>query len=680
LANGLGTLGDLFPTKEISCRIRSCTNLLNFSGEEAMHKAAAGELERPNRMCDECFGIYRTLEDKQIPCSSSGCEGTWLWNRFQQLEARRKGHDTPPKGFCESCRNQIKQIRDQHFPCRVRGCEGKWVWTREEQIRSNGGKPPSRMCRDCWLGMKSLQDREIPCRLRGCKEHWVWPRYQQLEHVRAGKDLEAPPRRMCEECFKRIQALPDKQLPCKVDECDRTWLLNAYAQREHELAQGPDAELPSKMCKQCYSFFLKVRDYPIRCSNRGCKNTWLYTKSMQLHDWHNGRTGAPSMMCEECRKQIETGEPREVECMAPGCSRTWTYLPLDQVKDQCLGRREPTPRRCQSCDEFLGSHEPRKVPCSSCAKEINWSSYEQLLCELGTFEKPSLCSGCAEQKMALDRPKQAFPERPHHHVVRMPAGGKWASDDLISAWPAHLTYDVIDRAERAAVRIVALGDDLTYSSADSEETWPCLLEQALNRQYGVEGAVVVVNAGVPKCTSKQGLIRLPRDVKPFAPHLVITSFTFADSLLWYRRSQDTWRANLDEEEADESMDRLCKALKNLRCKLLYWTTNPMYPNVRVEEELGGRGGKWASTQQVVRNKRSAHDLHLCNQYRIPSLDLLSRFEVNGSKSARKWMSDWFSHNELGSRNIATWMAEHLFKEELIPRELPEDLSDVPVVP
>ncbi len=665
MAKGLGSLGDLFPTQDLHCRVRGCPNVWQFSGEDALHRVAAGEKARPARMCDDCFATYNQLQDQTMPCTSKDCQGTWTWTRYQQLEAAAQKRSRPPQGICEACRNKVREMADREIPCRVKGCPNTWTWTRHAQLHAEGDAPPPRMCRHCSDTLRTLQDQDIPCRMHGCQGTWRWHRFQQLEHLAAGKSLEKPPPRMCKDCLDIYRTLQDKQVPCKVDECQGSWSFNAFAQLEHLRLKGPEAELPSKMCKECYNFFLSSRDRQVRCQNRGCRNSWTYTRSDQLHDWLQQRQGPPQRMCNQCQENLKQAEDRLEPCMIPGCTNQWAYSATDQVLDRCQGRIETPSKRCPECETFLAENPTRTLPCNRCGADIAWSSYEQLLCRRGTFEKPLRCASCAEQELAT-KAKEPAP-RPHFHVVKMPSGGKWANDPLIAAWPGHLDGEAIERAEKADIRIVAFGDDLTYSSDEVAASWPFLLEQKLNEQLEGRARVAVINSGIPKSTSRQALVRLGRDVAPFAPHLVVFSFAFADSLFRFSRHSGAWKANLELSQAAASMQELCNALNSLNTQLLYWSTNPILPHESHPETTEGIGGKaWADAQQNSKNQCLAHDLRVCHAESIPVLDLRSRFEVNGKKSARKWMKDWYQHNEAGSRNIATWMAAHILKEGLIP--------------
>jgi hypothetical protein len=500
--------------------------------------------------------------------------------------------------------------------------------------------------------------------MRGCQGTWQWPRFSQLEYLAAGKTLDNPPKRMCSDCLGIFQNLQDLEMPCKVDDCDRTWMFNRYAQLEHRRMAGDDAEPPSKMCQQCYSFFMRTRDREIRCINRGCSNTWSYTRSMQLHDWRQKRE-MPQQMCAECQEKLAALQDRQEPCMIPDCKNTWTYAALEQLKDSCQKRQSPASRRCPECETFLAEHKAEVLTCSDCGGTINWSAYEQLLCKVGNFVKPERCSTCA--KTQLDQARQTIvPPRQHHLVVRMPSGGRWNADSRISDWPPHLNYEAIARAEAADIRIVALGDELTYSNESQEKSWPWLLEQKLNESLGEKTKVVVINAGIPESTSEQALVRIARDVTPFAPHLVLFSFACADSRLNVDSFSQSWSASLDPEKAIAAADELCRQLSQLDAKILQWTTNPMFPHDAMQEDLRQKAKAWADAQLNAKTQCQAHYLRLSSKYQIPVVDLRSRFEVNGKKSASKWMSDWYRHNESGASHIATWLADHILREKLLP--------------
>ncbi|MBN2451309.1 MAG: SGNH/GDSL hydrolase family protein [Lentisphaeria bacterium] len=667
MARPFGTLGDFFPDTDIRCRIRGCENVCHFSGEEVLHNVASGRNPRPEKMCDACFELYQKLEDRHIPCARPGCGNTWVLNRFQQLEAMRQGRQIEaPKGFCPQCRQTMRDQGDLEVPCRMRGCTGSWTWPARERLLNPDASPPRRMCDSCFQKLRDLRDMEVPCRVRGCTGTWLWNRYQQLEHLLAGKPLDRPSRRMCAACFEAFAKLQDIQVPCRVRECPSTWTYTVYEQLERRLAEGEEGATPERMCPDCYAFYNSAVDRDIPCRNRGCTGTWVLTRATQLRLKIKRVTRTPARMCDACRDRLAALEDREIKCCVPGCSRTWGYRAVDQLRDHLAGRQEAPGRRCRECEAFLAEHQAVVLHCDYCGKDIQWSGYEQLLCERGTFQKPTRCPECTGQALALERPRE--PEKLEHHlVVRIPSAGRWHEDDLIRDWPPRMTHDVVDRVERADIRIVCIGDELTYSLDDLDQSWPHLLEKRLEEHFAPQRRVAVVNAGIAFCNTARGVVRIPRDIVPFSPHLVVFSFSLADARLYRHRDEREWRPVVSQEEALAAFERMAEKLRRLPCKSLYWTPHPIFPDWDDESTVPrGADREWAQAQTTALEQILRVARQCCIRYDIPTLDVRARFEVNGTRSARKWMSNWYLHNEVGSRNIATWIAEQILRDGLVP--------------
>ncbi|OGV71412.1 MAG: hypothetical protein A3K18_22725 [Lentisphaerae bacterium RIFOXYA12_64_32] len=670
MSRGFAVLGDVFPNKDIGCRIRGCNNVWHFSGEQALQNIVEGKSPRPDRMCDACFEKFRSLQDVEAPCATPECKGTWTWNRIMQLEAQMRGHTTPPHGLCNDCRRRLAETADMHVPCRMKGCTGTWTWPAREQVLHPGQKPPARLCDQCYDRLQSLSDRDVPCRVNGCTRTWRWNRFQQLEHLITGGSLEPAPRRMCDACFVEFGKLQDVEVPCPVKNCTRKWTFSRYAQLEHKAATGSNAPPQDRMCEPCFRFQRRAQDWKVPCLNRGCPNTWPYTRDMQHQDWLAGIAKPEPRLCTECADKLAKTPDRAVPCEVRGCTNTWTYAAADQVRDACLGKPDTPSRRCASCEEFLATRETLELPCQHCEKPIRWSAFEQLLCSLGTFVKPARCTACTGQVLAMGKPEQKI-DKDHHLVVKMPSHGRWQQFERIRNWPTHLTYEVIERVEHADACIVALGDDLTHSSDTVETSWPYLLDKTLNEALQGRAKVVVVNAGIPKSTSAQALIRLSRDVFPFRPQLVLFSFAFADSVLWLNRHERTWHANLEPEKTAEAMETLCRELAGGKRRLLYWTPNPIFPQDHVDTEAAPQFQAWTKAQLEAREQYMRQVKLICKAAKVPILDIQTRFEVNGTRSAKKWMADWCLHNATGAQNMAAWFAEHILHEKLLNLPQPQ---------
>jgi len=75
-----------------------------------------------------------------------------------------------------------------------------------------------------------------------------------------------------------------------------------------------------------------------------------------------------------------------------------------------------------------------------------------------------------------------------------------------------------------AYRIVALGESTTFGLTISPRhtPWPQSLEQMIRERLGTNRPVQVINAGVPGITLEQNLERLPRQVLPLQPDMLIS--------------------------------------------------------------------------------------------------------------------------------------------------------------
>ena len=665
MRNNFGSLGELFPETEVECRIRGCHNKIQVSGDQAMLNIAAGH--RSDRMCDSCFELFNKLEDIEVPCSKSGCTGHWTWNRFQQLEAHARGFgDTPPHGLCDACREESKKIQDVEVPCRIHGCKNTWTWYGRSQLENKSSNPPRRLCEACYKKLRELKDIELTCRVRGCENKYIWTAYQQLEHLAAGKKLENPPRRMCEACFNKFHALKDIELDCKINGCKNKWVYTAYEQLERWTAGDEHTEenLPSRMCKECFNFYNSAKDLEQSCRNRGCEHTWTWTRSMQLGAWVHNYKKPPLRMCSSCAEELKKMSDIEEPCMEQGCAGTWTYKAEDQLKDKLAGHHIPQ-KRCKACLEFLGSHESENLNCKGCGQVIAWSVHEQLLHSLGVFDKPEFCSSCVQKQMQKIRPVEVDPVTTHAGFqVKIPSMGPWNENAVIRDWPPRMTHDTLDIAEHAALRIVCIGDDMTFSTEDEEDSWPVVLQAALCAKRNEKpGRIAVVNAGIPASTTRDGLQRFERDVDPFEPHLLIFSFAFGDTALDYKK--DT--ASVMEERLKllavrfEEFVGLARS-KKYKSKLLCWVPNPIYPtpDVCVDWDDSVCQARIKLYEAHIRQVRQ-----MCLKQNVPLMDGRALYEVGGAKSALKWMSNWYLPNSIGAKNIALWILSSIQSNELL---------------
>jgi lysophospholipase L1-like esterase len=79
-------------------------------------------------------------------------------------------------------------------------------------------------------------------------------------------------------------------------------------------------------------------------------------------------------------------------------------------------------------------------------------------------------------------------------------------------------------SKNGAYRIVALGESTTFGMTlqPEDKPWPEVLEQIIRQRVKTRRPVQVINAGVPTYSLQDSLQRLPRDILPLQPDLIIS--------------------------------------------------------------------------------------------------------------------------------------------------------------
>lgn len=671
MSSNFGSLGEFFPSKEIKCRIRGCSNNVVLDGEQAIRQKVSGhgDSRGGGQMCASCYSLFLTLKDQELPCSHPGCEGTWTWNRFMQLEHHAKGYKEKPKGLCPKCRGELRQGVDIEKPCRIKGCKNTWTWTRRMQMEAKDGEVPRRMCNECHEMSKKLKEVEANCRIRGCENKISWSVTAQLEYWRSsGKSIDKLPGRMCPECLKRYGQFKPVEVPCRLKDCKNTWTWSPLDQTEAALkaGEGKAAVPPARLCKTCMDFFNHAQDKEVECCNKGCGNKWLWTRGMQTAAKVRGFEQPPRLMCDDCKAKLQALSDQEKPCSVMGCKGTYTFTAKEQLKFQLSGSK-PTGRKCKACTDFLANGQPETLVCGKCGREFQWSVGEQLATSLGVWEKPVNCAECTSREISEVIPEEKMemitrPE-PKPLTVNIPLNGDWNDNSVIRDWPGHMTRESIDKMENSSCRIVCIGDQNTSGNANFGDTWCGMLEGMLNGQPN--GGVLlrpekaVLNVGIDGCTTRLACRRFLRDVKPFAPQYVVFSFALAD-VLNYRTAPTTPEdvaAALKSLEGDFlEFVELCRGLES-KPKVICWLPNPVFPQV------GGDHSGWKANltpdEAVVRfydaNLRQLNAL--CKDKAVTVVDARALFMCAGMKAAQGYLANWWQANADGCRNIASWIRE-----------------------
>lgn len=650
--NGLGNLGELFPDQEVRCMNPRCRNTWTWFKQKGDDPT-----KPPRKLCEKCEAELTKLEDKRVVCEEEGCEKTWTWTAKEQLyHTKGKSH-----GYCQECAAKHSHHRDIEVPCRIKECDETWVWTRREQERSGKTKTPRRLCEKCFEELNKFKDKEIDCKINACNKKWTYTRMGQLLDKKSGKDADYVPRRMCSDCMDKLKTLKDREVPCRVKECNHTWKFSTYAQLEYFSRVGWDTEDPQRMCPECFDFMNKTEEREINCKNKGCDKKWTYKKRMQLHDKLTKRKNPTYRMCNDCFNEFKNFKSEDVPCKyaKDGCENTWTWEAYDKFQAHLKKHDHAPSKACPECTKFLAETKSVSKKCTTCDNEITFTPAEQLLQKLGKLTPSEQCSDC----LGKDLTESTHAEKPsivhHTHVVKLPAKGAWNKDAAIRELPSFVSHSKLEQLVDSEVVIVVCSDELAIDE-NEKATWPEMLQEVLTTRHP-EFKTVVVNSSIAHTTSGQAANRIERDILPFEPNVTLFSFDHNDSKVKDYRGEKGFETKVSSEKASAGSEALFKKVsEKVKKHKAYMTITPFLP------ELGNPSGvkkyqldEWTTLQQETFDKCQAHAKSLAHKFNIPILDLESKFEVQGKSSAKKWMKDWYQPNESGIKNIANWAADYI---------------------
>jgi lysophospholipase L1-like esterase len=669
--SGFVQLGDFFPERQLNCEVLGCNNLCMEKGAESIEISGLPKL--PEHLCEDCAKRFNELKPIDLPCSTPGCTKTWSCDilRLREMELKKQDVDQA-RGICDDCRKKLAAFKDVQAPCKLSECKNTWTWGAKDQFLANASEPPQRYCKACESELHKLRDRQIQCQYQGCENTWTWSALEQLRYKRLGKNIAVPPRQACMDCIDAMAKMQDVQVKCRVRTCSRTWTFTVEAQLQYKLIHGDDSPPPTKMCDECYAFYKTAEDRLLRCQTRGCHGRWLYSKKRQLEDFAAGTQEEPRNFCKRCRREMDRLDDMQIECCIPGCANTVNYTKREQFLNHNRngGKRRKPEKRCTECEAFLAATATKKLACEECGCEMAWSSYEQLLHQKSSFAKPRLCPDCNLKRMApaASATEKNMVSKPEVFRVSIPAKGAWLRDKAIADWPTGITHNKIEKLQSAHTRLVIVANDClskNHTETDNAD-WPALLDDAVTAAIARDEGLIVaaVNAGILDTTSRQIITRFQRDIAPFQPQAVVFTFALADAFVPFRHDygNDSFKPKLSQDESEQAAQELCRLCEKIDAHPVLLIPNPIFPEWKSEKSNAPSDGlrQWALKQDAEFRQRVAalnHAFRAAGNATI--LDFRPRFEVNGVRSARKWMNDWQTPNATGHQNIANWLAAEL---------------------
>lgn len=184
-----------------------------------------------------------------------------------------------------------------------------------------------------------LDDREEPCRVDGCHRTFTWTAQEQIQSFG-----QPPPRRMCAEHAAQLERFADREVACANPGCTRTWTFTKAAQIAAAQQRG-NAEPAKRACDECIREEKQLSDREVRCRIDACKRTWTWTRDAQRahRTW--------------MRRHGDDPEPAPRDSGEGGKRRR-------RRKGKRRGSiHEPPPRLCDPCKAKLVQVQEREGPC-----------------------------------------------------------------------------------------------------------------------------------------------------------------------------------------------------------------------------------------------------------------------------------------------------------------------------
>ncbi len=124
------------------------------------------------------------------------------------------------------------------------------------------------------------------------------------------------------------------------------------------------------------------------------------------------------------------------------------------------------------------------------------------------------------------------------------------------------------------LRIVAFGDSTTATATDWAPSITEVYAQCLPRTLAAHGIKAeVTNAGVGDTTTREGRARLDKDVRRFAPDLVVIQFGINDS--WIDVDLGRTEPRLTRDEYRDNLRYFIRTLRQDGAMVILMTPNPM---------------------------------------------------------------------------------------------------------
>ena len=123
--------------REVRCRTSGCKKTWTWGrGDSWTPASPASRCPRRRRACARAASISTaSSRTSSGPAAGPSCKRTWTDKRGAQLARAVRGKTGDPyPHYCAECEKELGELEDRQVPCKTDHCTGTWTWTSAQQL------------------------------------------------------------------------------------------------------------------------------------------------------------------------------------------------------------------------------------------------------------------------------------------------------------------------------------------------------------------------------------------------------------------------------------------------------------------------------------------------------------------------------------------------------------------
>jgi lysophospholipase L1-like esterase len=205
-------------------------------------------------------------------------------------------------------------------------------------------------------------------------------------------------------------------------------------------------------------------------------------------------------------------------------------------------------------------------------------------------------------------------------------------------------------------RIVALGESTTFGCGIQRDDtpWPEVLEHLIHERLHLKRPVEVINAGIPTFTLKHSLLRLPRQILPLKPDMII-SYHGANGFQMIKPSVPLWKVEFPPAYHARPLKLLADA--EYRLKMFWYHRHPAKPLPPISPAAAMHTEYARCYRELLRQTETNHIRLVLANYSMAVNGRSERDLIEFYRGGFPYVDWWIRANEAHSMLVAALAAE-----------------------